>query len=144
MKLNVCIDKTAEERVEIYAHERNELVEQIETLVNSYAVNLNGYTETEIVPLTKDGIYRIFVEDNKVYASTDSGKLLLKLRLYQLEDLLGDAFIKINQSALVNKKHIKKFSSSWGGSLLVELTNGETDFISRRQTKHVMERMGIK
>ena len=50
MKLNVCIDKTAEERVEIYAHERNELVEQIETLVNSYAVNLNGYTETEIVP----------------------------------------------------------------------------------------------
>ena len=144
MKLNVCIDKTAEERVEIYAHERNELVEQIETLVNSYAVNLNGYTETEIVPLTKDGIYRIFVEDNKVYASTDSGKLLLKLRLYQLEDLLGDTFIKINQSALVNKKHIKKFSSSWGGSLLVELTNGETDFISRRQTKHVMERMGIK
>ncbi len=144
MKLRLFIDKSEEERIEVHAHERNELVEQIETLVNSYAVNINGYTETEIVPLTKDRIYRVFVEDNKVYASTDSGKLLLKLRLYQLEDLLGDAFIKINQSALVNKRHIKKFSSSWGGSLLVELTNGETDFISRRQTKHVMERMGIK
>ncbi len=144
MKLRLFIHKDEDERIEIHARERNELVEQIETLVNSYAVNINGYTETEIVPLTKDRIYRVFVEDNKVYASTDSGKLLLKLRLYQLEDLLGDAFIKINQSALVNKRHIKKFSSSWGGSLLVELTNGETDYISRRQTKHVMERMGIK
>lgn len=144
MQLRLFIHKDEDERIEIHARERNELVKQIETLVNNYAVNLNGYTETEIVPLTKDRIYRVFVEDNKVYASTDSGKLLLKLRLYQLEDLLGDAFIKINQSALVNKRHIKKFSSSWGGSLLVELTNGETDYISRRQTKYVMERMGIK
>lgn len=144
MKLRLFIHKDEDERIEIHARERNELVEQIETLVNNYAVNLNGYKENEIVPLTKDGIYRVFVEDNKVYASTADGTYQLKLRLYQLEEMLGDTFLKINQSALVNKRHIKKFSSSWGGSLLVELTNGETDYISRRQTKHVMERMGIK
>ena len=53
-------------------------------------------------------------------------------------------FIKINQSCLVNKHYIKCFKSSWKGSFLVELKNGEKDFISRRQTKIVLERMGLK
>ena len=57
---------------------------------------------------------------------------------------LGNNFIKINQSCLVNKHYIKCFRSSWKGSFLVELKNGEKDFISRRQTKIVLERMGLK
>ena len=144
MKISLFIDKDADERIEIYAHERNDLIEQIEALVCSREVNIVGYKDGEIIPLAQDRIFRIFVEENKVYASTDSGKYQLKFRLYQLEEMLANTFIKINQSALVNKKHIRKFSSSWGGSLIVELNNGETDCISRRQTNHVMKRMGIK
>ena len=143
MKIITKIDESAEERVEIYSHKRDALVEQIEEFVSNYGVNINGFKDGEIAPLTADGIYRIFVESNKVFASTDSGVYQLKNRLYQLEEMLGEQFIKVNQSSLVNKKQIKKFSSSWG-SLIVELKNGETDYISRRQQKYVMERMGIK
>ena len=144
MKVITIIDENAEEKVEIHSRERDALVEQIEELVNNRGKSLTGYKDDEIVPLSEENIYRIYVDSNKVFASTDNGVYQLKSRLYQLEEMLGTRFIKINQSALINKKHIKKFSSSWGGSLTVELKNGETDFISRRQTKAVMERMGIK
>ena len=70
--------------------------------------------------------------------------LLIKYRLYQIEEIAPTSFIKINKSCLVNKHYIKRFYSSWGGSLYVQLKNNESDYISRRQTKIVMERMNIK
>ena len=143
MIIKTIIDKNTEERIEIYLHEGNELPEQIERLVNK-ADNLIGYRDDEIVPLKKDEICRVYVENSKVFASTENEVYQLHFRLYQLEESLGDDFIKINQSSLVNRKHIKKFSHSWGGSITVHLSNGEEDFVSRRQTKTVMERMGIK
>ena len=144
MKVTTVIDRDIDERVEIYARNRTPLVEQIEELVSGYGVSITGYSQGEITPLSPDAIIRVYVENNKMYASTEGGTYQLKLRLYQLEETLGASFIKINQSSLVNKAHIKKFSSSWGGSMTVEMSNGESDYISRRQTKTVLERMGIK
>jgi len=144
MNVITTIDKDVYERVEIYSHENTSLVRQIEDLVYSYGISINGYSGNDIVPLPVKSIYRIYVEANKVYASTIDSKYHLKLRLYQIEEIAGESFIKINQSALVNKEHIKSFAYSWGGALTVKLTNGEEDYISRRQTKIVMERMGIK
>lgn len=144
MKIKVIIDENVDERIEIYSKDRNDLVRQIEELVNNYDCNLYGYYDDEITPLSLNEVYRFYVENNKVYASTINKKYWIKLRLYQIEEMVGSSFIKINQSCLVNKKKIKRFVSSWGGSLLVELTNNEKDYISRRQTKIVMESMGVK
>ncbi len=84
-----------------------------------------------------------FVENNKVYAMKKQEKLLIKQRLYQLEEQYSQKFIKINQSCLVNIDAIEKFSSSISGTLSVTLKNGYKDYISRRQLKIVKERIGI-
>jgi len=144
MKIKLIIDESVEEKIEIYSKERNELVRQIEELVDIYSHNLYGYIDDEIKLLSFNEIYRFYIENNKVFASTVEKKYLVKLRLYQIEEIVGSLFIKINQSCLINKKKVKRFISSWGGSLLVELTNNERDYISRRQTKIVMESMGVK
>lgn len=144
MKIKTIINPLIEERIEIYSKEYNNLIKQIEELIRNYNNNLIGYFEDEIVPLKFDEIYRFFIEDKKIFASTKDKKYLIKLRLYQIEELVNSSFIKINQSCLVNKNKIKKFSSSWGGTILVELKNGDKEYISRRQTKTVLERMGIK
>jgi DNA-binding LytR/AlgR family response regulator len=144
MKIKTIINPLIEERIEIYSKEYNNLIKQIEELIRNYNNNLIGYFEDEIVPLKFDEVYRFFIEDKKIFASTKDKKYLIKLRLYQIEELVNSSFIKINQSCLVNKNKIKKFSSSWGGTILVELKNGDKEYISRRQTKTVLERMGIK
>lgn len=134
--------------VEVYCNERTTLVNQIEQLVNNSefcvdGVNCYGYLENDIVPLAVNEIQRFYVEDDKTYAAIENKKYQIKMRLYQIEETLKDQFVKINKSSIVNISYIKKFSSDWSGYLLVEMKNGDKDYISRRQLKVVKERMGL-
>lgn len=143
MKLKIFIDKNHEEEILIYAHKKSELVDSIEKLLSDASKSLVGYTEKETVRLNAADVYCFTVEDNKVYAVTKKEKLRLKERLYQLEETLPDNFIKINQSCIANIKKIERFDASISGTLLVIFKNGHKDYVSRRNLKHVKERLGL-
>lgn len=143
MKVKTIIDKNKEEEILICAHEKTKLVDDICSLVEEYSIELIGYTSNTIIPLTLNEIYSFNVIDNKIYALLEKEKYLLKQRLYVIENLLNDNFVKINQSCIINIKKIKRFDSNPFGSLQVTLKNGYKDYISRRQLKVVKERIGI-
>ena len=143
MKYKVIIDEGCDERVEIYARQNSPLIEEIERLVKGHKSELVGYKDKEIIPLDLNEVQFIAVTGNKVYAVCDNEKYLLKERLYVIEEGLTDNFIKINQSCLANIKKIKSFDASISGTLMVRFQNGSTDYVSRRQLKHIKERMGI-
>ncbi|MBQ9276700.1 MAG: LytTR family transcriptional regulator [Clostridia bacterium] len=144
MRCNVKIDKDIDERVDIYARERTTLVEQIETLVQNSEIALVGVNDEETVPLDIAEVQRFFVENGKVFASVGNQRYAVRYRIYQLEEMLKDSFIKINQSSLVQASYIKRFVAGWDGALTVELKNGDKDFVSRRQTKIVLSRLKLK
>ena len=143
MKCKVFIDKNHEEEVVIYSHQRNSLVEQIESLVNSQEIEITGYKEQEAVKLDLSEIFCFICEENKIYALTEKERFKIKLRLYQLEEKLPRNFVKLNQSCIGNVKKIQRFNASFGGSLSVEFKNGYKDYVSRRQMKAVKERFGL-
>ena len=143
MKCKVFIDKNHEEEVVIYSHQRNPLVEQIESLVNSQEIEITGYKEQETVKLDLSEIFCFICEENKIYALTEKERFKIKLRLYQLEEKLPRNFVKLNQSCIGNVKKIQRFNASFGGSLSVEFKNGYKDYVSRRQLKIVKERFGF-
>ena len=143
MKCKVFIDKNHEEEVVIYSHQRNSLVEQIESLVNFQEIEITGYKEQETVKLDLSEIFCFICEENKIYALTEKERFKIKLRLYQLEEKLPRNFVKLNQSCIGNVKKIQRFNASFGGSLSVEFKNGYKDYVSRRQLKIVKERFGF-
>ena len=143
MKCKVFIDKNHEEEVVIYSHQRNSLVEKIESLVNSQEIEITGYKEQETVKLDLSEIFCFICEENKIYALTEKERFKIKLRLYQLEEKLPRNFVKLNQSCIGNVKKIQRFNASFGGSLSVEFKNGYKDYVSRRQLKIVKERFGF-
>ncbi len=143
MKCKIFIDKEREEEVLIYAHEKTELVKAIEKLVAEEATEFIGYKDREAVKLNLFDVNCFLVEDNRVYAFTQSEKLLVKCRLYKLEESLPQNFIKINQSCIANINQIDRFGASFSGSLTVRFKNGNTDYVSRRKVKSVKERLGI-
>ena len=143
MKCKVFIDKNHEEEVVIYSHQRNSLVDQIESLVNSQEIEITGYKEQETVKLDLSEIFCFICEENKIYALTEKERFKIKLRLYQLEAKLPRNFVKLNQSCIGNVKKIQRFNASFGGSLSVEFKNGYKDYVSRRQLKIVKERFGF-
>lgn len=143
MDIKIFIDKERSEEIHIYAHERTSLIEEIERLVAESNLQLIGYTDSEAIIINPINVNCFISEGNKVYALTDN-RLQIRLRLYQLEDLLDDNFIKINQSCIANIRQIKKVQATFSGAISVTFKNGYEDYISRRNLKSVKERLGVK
>ena len=143
MKCYTYIEKTDEEKVLIYANERTKIVDEIESLISLTNVDLTGTFNDEIIKIDINEVSCFISENNKVFALINDKKYQIKQRLYQIEEMNLESFIKINQSCLANKKKIKKFESTIGGSLRVVFKNGYIDYISRRELKNVKERMGL-
>lgn len=143
MKCEIIVDPLCEEKVVIYAKEKNALVEQIRKLAEQNATEFLGYKGSQIIRLELEDICCITVINNKVYAVGDNEQYLIKERLYAAEAKLPDYFIKINQSCLANIKKIERFDTSISGTLKVRFKNGHIDYVSRRQLKHIKERLGI-
>lgn len=143
MKLKIFIDKDHEEEIIIYAKQRTELVSSIEKLVDKNDFSLTGFSENEAILLSPEEVFCFITESGRVYALTEKGKLLIRHRLYQLEENLSEHFIKINQSTLANIKAIERFDTSVTGTLKVKFKNGYTDYVSRRNLRNIKERFGI-
>lgn len=143
MKFRLFIDAEREEETVVYAHKRTPLVDRIEELILGESTELIGSNGGEFLPFSLSDVYCFTVEDGKVYALLKDKKLLLKQRLYVIEDMLDSGFMKINQSTIVNIGKIRSFDASLSGALMVNLKNGHRDYVSRRQLKNVKERMGL-
>lgn len=144
MKCIININENNNEEVHIFARKRTKLVDEIESLVENGTKELTGYSGGENYIISLGEIYCFTVENNKTYALTCDNKLWIKHRLYQIENMLDNRFIKINQSCIVNINCISKFDATISGTLNVTLKNGYVDYVSRRNVKSVKERLGVK
>lgn len=147
MKYTLYIDSERDEEIIVYAKAKTHLTDEIERLISAQKSNtppIVGYKNDEIIKIDTDEVYAFYIENKRLYASTDKGELQIKRRLYEIEEILDDDFIRINQSTLANKNKIERFSVSIGAALCVHFKNGKRDYVSRRQLKAVKERMGIK
>lgn len=143
MEFKLIIDEFRNEEVVVYAKKNNKLTQKIEQLVNDSNLELVGYKNKEATFLNTSDVFCFTVFDGKVYALTENDRFVLKLRLYQVEDMLSEGFVRINQSCIANIKAIKQFDASVSGNLTVSFKNGYKDYVSRRQLKAVKERLGI-
>ena len=144
MDFKLILDKERKEEVVVYAKEKTALVKEIEELVNKSQESIIGYNSDEMIRLNPKEVYCFTIENNKLYAVMENDKLLIKQRLYQLEEELDNDFVKINQSSIANIKKIDRFKATLGGSLIVLFKNGYRDYVSRRQARYVKERLGVK
>lgn len=144
MKCYTYIDKEHDEEVLIYAKERNNIVDEIESLVKTNDISITGTFNDEIVKINPIDVACFISENNKVFAMVKDKKYQIKQKLYQLEEMeFNKYFVKLNQSCYANMKRIKKFESTIGASLKVIFDNNYFDYISRRELKNVKMRMGI-
>ncbi len=135
MRFKLIIDNTKDEEVTITAHQRTELIDQIEALVlrQSGTDRIAAWDDEEMILLPFGDIECITAEDNKTYAIDSQGRRYrLKHRLYELEALLPPSFIRINKSALANIHRLERFTATFGGAVDARFRCGYSEYVSRR------------
>ena len=141
MKFRLIIDKEKDEEVVITAHQRTNLVSQIEALISKYTDRIPGYTEDDIKMLSVSEIECITVLDGKTYAiDFKNRRYRLKQRLYELEQQLPPSFIRINKSALANETRLDRFQVTYAGSVDAVFKCGYTEYVSRRCFSEIKRR----
>ena len=135
MQFILTIDKTKEEKVEATLNDKGEFSYRLEELVLGYSGedSVTAFTEDDIKVLKFRDIECVTVIDSKTYAIDTAGeRYRLKMRLYEISEILPSYFIKINKSSLANKKQIERFSAAFSGSVDVIFKCGYRDYVSRR------------
>ena len=135
MKFNLIIDKSAEEEISATVHCRSPLTDRIEALVMQYSGSdrIPVFSEDEIKLLPFSETECISVDEGKTFAADSSGKKYrIKMRLYEIEEILPSYFIRINKSAIANEKRIERFSVGFGGAVDAVFKSGHKEYVSRR------------
>ena len=105
MKVRLDIDQQyAEEQIIIEAPSLSPRVQKVQDFVQSLdqQETLKGKFQDQVYLIQISKIQRIYIENRKVLAETDSQTYALDIRLYQASEILPASFIQISQSEIVN------------------------------------------
>ena len=145
MKVKINIDKAVSETsVTIHAKEMSKDVENIVNIINNASdANLVCYKNNLIYFIEKEDAVRFYIYDNVVTVETMKDTYVVKSRLKLLEEVLGNSFIRISSSEIVNINYISHVDLSDRGTIKIIFKNSEFTYASRRNVKLIKERLGI-
>lgn len=146
MKVEIKIDSSyIEPKIIIYTYEMNErLNEIIKKLSEDSPQMLAGFKGDMVEILDQKSLLRVYSEKGKVFAVTENGLYLLKLRLYEVEERLeNNRFVRISNSEIINLKKVKSFDLSFSGTICVTMKDNSTTYVSRRYVTKIKKTIGI-
>ena len=148
VELNIEIDTNIEEPVALITTPR--MTEEVTRVVDfiskldDITTVISGIRDDKVELLEQESIFRIYAEEGKVLARTESGLYQIRLRLYELEERLDDSkFVRISNSEIVNLKKVKSLDLSFVGTICMELSNGEVSYVSRRYVSKIKKKLGL-
>ena len=103
-----------------------------------------GFKDESAQVIEPSSIYRVYAQSGKVFAETNKGNYLLRLRLYEAEERLEKfSFVRISNSDIINLKKVKSFDLSFAGTICITLSNGTVTYVSRRTVSKIKKLLGI-
>ena len=98
--------------------------------------------EKTILTKTSD-IFMVRVENSSTIVYTEKEKYVCKKRLYEILENLQSDFMRISKTTIINLKKAKCVEPYFSGTFYITLTNGLTDYISRKYMPEFKKYLGI-
>lgn len=146
MQVEIKIDSSYKEPKIIIL--TDSLTEEVNSIMEKLSEHnpgiLSGIKDGKITILEQNDLLKVYACNGKVSAVTDNGDYVLKIRLYEAEEILNPSqFIRISNSEIINLKKVKSFDLNFAGTIYVELINGTTTYVSRRYVKKIKQILGM-
>ena len=134
MELNVKrVPNEEPEVLEIRCHKVTDDIEEIISFVKSRQGQLSTMHEGQRVEILLVDIFYAESVDNRLFVYTAKDTYEVRLKLYELEDMLrGKTFIRVQKGMLLNLMKIKSIKPALSGRYTALLKNGEQIVISRK------------
>ena len=146
MEVEIKIDSSyTEPKIIIMAASMTEDINNIvKKISEETSLIISGSRNDKIEVLEQSELIRIYAGGGRVFAVTDKGEYILRLRLYELEKRLSSCqFVRISNSEIINLKKVSHFDLSFTGTICVKLSNNTTTYVSRRYVSKVKKILGI-
>ena len=110
--------------------------ELLDWIVKGEELYITGYNQYGQKRVECRNIQYFTVEDDDVYAVVQDTKLIIKLKLYEVEELLVNKdFIRISKFCLVNIGKIEYIRSALNSKLDLQMKNGDHCEVNRSYLK---------
>lgn len=124
------------------------VTEEISAIINRLSNEtpqiISGSKDEKIEVIEQGDLVRVYTNRGKVFAVTDKGEYVIRLRLYEMEERLNsNQFVRISNCEIINLKKVKNFDLSFTGTICVELVNGTTTYVSRRYVSKLKAILGL-
>ncbi len=146
MEIEISVDKNyIIPKIIIKTSSMNEEVQKIVSMLSKDEIKvISGMKEDKVEILDENNISRVYAQNGMVYASTQNGVYVLKLRLYEIEEILNNKkFVRISKSEIINLREVKNFDFSFVGTISVQMKNNDVCYVSRRFVSKIKKILGI-
>jgi DNA-binding LytR/AlgR family response regulator len=150
VKTEIKIEKCEKPFCVIHAAEKTRGIEEVAEKImrmdeSGKTVIISGWDKDYCVQIPRDEILRIYSQDKKVYVQTQKETLLLKMRLYEFEEMARDCgwidFIRISNTDIANFSKVKALDMSLTGIVRVNFTDGSNAMVSRRYMSKIKDQL---
>lgn len=93
--------------------------------------------------LSEQEVYMIRVVGGETKLYTKKEEFRTRKRLYEVLDQLGSGFMQISKSCAVNLSYVQSVEAGFGGSLLLKMRNGLSDYVSRKYLPDLKNYLGL-
>ena len=152
MKTEIKIEKCEKPYCVIHAPEATKTITEIAEKLRSMDETgrntvISGWDGDYCIQLKQEEIFRIYSLDKKVYVETEKENLLLKMRLYEFEQLAESCgwtdFIRISNADIANFSKVTALDMSITGVVRVNFTDGKTAIVSRRYMTKIRDQLNM-
>lgn len=147
MKVELKIDDNIQEtKVVVYAKEETQEVSNLISKIKECddTTKIIGYEDGRTFILKKDEIESIFTEMTKVYARINNEKYQIKMKIYELEELLnGTSFVRISNSEIANFNKVESMEIRGSTLIVLKYKSGQITYVSRRNIKKIKKYLNI-
>ena len=152
MKTEIKIEKCEKPFCVIHTESETPVIQEIAGKIRSMdetgrAAIISGWDGDYCIQLRQDEIFRIYSLDKKVYVETEKETLLLKMRLYEFEELAENCgwtdFIRISNTDIANFSKVTALDMSITGVVRVNFTDGKSAMVSRRYMTKIRDQLNM-
>ena len=152
MKIEIRIEKCENPYCVIHAQSETPAIQTIADKIRSMdetgrTAVITGWDGDYCIQIKQEEIFRIYSMDKKVYVETEKENLLLKMRLYEFEQLAENCgwtnFIRISNKDNANISKVTALDNSITGVVRVNFTGGKTAMVSRRYMTKIRDQLNM-